>query len=132
MSQTLTISAPSRTLRYVAWGIKGLLALAYLAAAGAKLAGAPMMVEVFHQIGLGQWFRIVTGIVEIVGVVGLFTPGLAGLAALWLGFTMVCAIAIHIAILHTSPAPAVVLLVLDGVLAGLRRDQIAAIAAKIL
>ena len=40
-----------------------LLALAFLAAGGAKLAGVSDMVEVFDSIGIGQWFRLVTGAV---------------------------------------------------------------------
>jgi hypothetical protein len=36
------------------------VAAAFLAAAGAKLAGVPMLVDVFNQIGLGQDFRYVT------------------------------------------------------------------------
>jgi len=42
-----------------AWVLQGLLAAAFLAAGGAKLAGVPMMVQVFDQIGMGQWFRAV-------------------------------------------------------------------------
>jgi hypothetical protein len=37
-----------------------------------------MMVESFDRIGLGQWFRIVTGLVEIVGAVALLVPGKEG------------------------------------------------------
>ncbi len=37
-----------------------MLAAAFLAAGGAKLAGVPAMVEMFEKVGVGQWFRIVT------------------------------------------------------------------------
>ncbi len=49
------------------WGVKVLVGLAFLAAAAAKLLGAPMMVQEFGVIGLGQGFRIFTGLVEIAG-----------------------------------------------------------------
>ena len=61
MSQTLTApSAPSRKLTIATWSLQILLALVFLAAGGAKLAGVPMMVQVYDLIGVGQWFRIVT------------------------------------------------------------------------
>ena len=41
--------------------------------------------ELFEQIGLGQWFRVATGVVEVTGAVALLVPGLASIGALWLG-----------------------------------------------
>src|SRR5271169_4243932 len=89
--------------------IQALLSIAFLAAAGAKLAGVPMMVEVFDHIGLGQWFRIVTALVEILGVVVLWVPGFTVLGALWLGATMFFAFLTHIFVLHTNPGGALLL-----------------------
>ena len=83
MSMTLTASpAPSRARTASAWSLQILLALVFLAAGGAKLAGVPMMVQVYDLIGVGQWFRIVTGLVEVGGAITLLIPGYAGLAAL--------------------------------------------------
>jgi uncharacterized membrane protein YphA (DoxX/SURF4 family) len=78
------------------WTLQAIVAAAFFAAGVAKLAGVPFMVQLFEQIGFGQWFRIVTGVVEIVGAVALVYPGLASIGGLWLGFTMVCAVAIHL------------------------------------
>jgi uncharacterized membrane protein YphA (DoxX/SURF4 family) len=122
--------AQPRRVNIPAWVIQLLLAAAFLAAATAKLAGVPMMVSVFHQIGLGQWFRYVTAIVEIVGVIALLTPGFAALGALWLGFTMFVAVLTHLFALHSSPAGAVVLLGLCAVLVWLRRDQLTTLRAR--
>ena len=58
------------------------------AAAVAKLIGVPLLIQVFDAIGLGQWFRIFTALVEIIGVIGLVTPGLAAFGALCLCATM--------------------------------------------
>ena len=82
---------PSR--RIGAWTLQGIIAAAFLAAGAAKLAGVPFMVDLFNQIGLAQWFRVVTGVVEIAGAVALLVPGLASIGALWLGGTMVGAVA---------------------------------------
>ena len=51
------ISAPPRWKSASLWGVRGLLALAFAAAGGAKLYGVPMLVEEFQHMGLGQWFR---------------------------------------------------------------------------
>ena len=108
-----------------AWVLQGLLAVAFLAAGGAKLAGVPMMVQIFDQIGMGQWFRIVTGLVEVAGAVALLVPGFAALAGAWLGATMFFAVLTHLFILHSSAMPAVILLALNVLVIWLRRDQLA-------
>ncbi len=120
---------PSR--RISAWTLQGIIAAAFLAAGAAKLAGVPFMVDLFNQIGLGQWFRVVTGVVEIAGAVALLVPGLASIGALWLGGTMVGAVATHLFVLHTSPVPAIVLGVLNALVVYLRRDELAALLHRV-
>ena len=122
-------SRPSR--RIGAWALQGIIAAAFLAAGAAKLAGVPFMVDLFAQIGLGQWFRVVTGAVEVIGAVALLVPGLASLGALWLGGTMVGAVATHLFVLHTSPVPAIVLGVLNALVVYLRRDELAALLHRV-
>jgi putative oxidoreductase len=111
--------------------VQGILAAAFLAAGSAKLAGVPFMVELFDQIGIGQWFRIVTGVVEVAGAIALVVPSLASIGALWLGFTMVCAVATHLFILHTSPVPAIVLGLLNALIVYLRRDELVALLHRV-
>jgi len=86
--------------------LKILLAAMFLAAAGAKLAGAKMMVAEFGLVGLGQWFRYFTAIMEIAGAVLLLWPGRGAYGALVLA--CVCAgaflaqvFAIHMDFVHT-------------------------------
>lgn len=121
--------SPSRGRVVGAWIIQGLLAAAFLAAGGAKLASVPMMVQIFDQIGMGQWFRIVTGLVEVIGAVALVVPGFAALGAAWLGATMFFAVLTHLFILHSSAMPALILLTLNVLVVWLRRDQLVAILA---
>jgi uncharacterized membrane protein YphA (DoxX/SURF4 family) len=111
--------------------LQGIIAAAFLTAGLAKLAGVPFMVDLFAQIGLGQWFRVVTGVVEVTGAVALLIPGLASIGALWLGGTMVGAAATHVFVLHTSPAPAIVLGVLNAAVVYLRRDELVALLHRI-
>jgi putative oxidoreductase len=130
MSTTsIELRRPSR--RIGAWTLQGILAAAFLAAGSAKLAGVPYMVELFNQIGIGQWFRIVTGVVEVTGAIALVFPGLASIGAAWLASTMVFAVATHLLILHTSPAPAIVLGILNALVVYLRRDELAALFHRI-
>ncbi len=121
----------SRKQEIPAWIIQGLLSLAFAAAAGAKIAGVPMMVLVFDQIGLGQGFRYVTATVEIVGVIAMLIPGLTAAAALWLAFTMGCAVVTHLAVLHSNPGGAIVLCILCLTLAWLRRAQLVTLRARL-
>jgi len=129
MQKPVAIQAPSRGRVVGAWILQGLLAAAFLAAGGAKLAGVPMMVQIFDQIGLGQWFRVVTGLVEVAGAVALLVPGLAALGAAWLGATMFFAVLTHLFILHSSAMPAIILLTLNVLVVWLRRDQLVAVLA---
>ena len=130
MSTTsIQLSRPTR--RIGAWTLQGILAAAFLAAGSAKLAGVPYMVDLFEQVGIGQWFRLVTGAVEVTGAVALVFPGLASLGGLWLGFTMVFAVATHVFVLHTSPVPAIVLGILNALVVYLRRDELVALLHRI-
>ncbi len=129
MTATLDLTH-TRKPAIAAWILQGLLALAFTAAACAKFAGVPMLVMIFDQIGLGQWFRFVTAAVEIIGVLALLTPGFAGPGALWLGITMVFAILTHLLILQSNPAGAIVLCALSFALAWLRRAQFVTLRAR--
>jgi len=129
MQNSIAIQGPSKVRIIGAWVAQGLLAAAFLAAGGAKLAGVPVMIQIFDQIGFGQWFRIVTGVVEVVGAGALLIPGFALVGAAWLGATMFFAVLTHLVMLHSSPAPALVLLALNVLVVWLRRDQLASTMA---
>lgn len=81
-------------------------------------AGAPWPV-IFDQIGLGQWFRYFTGIVEIGGGVLYFIPWTSLLGAVLLGSTMLGAMVVHLVVRHSvgsSLIPFVILLAIIGVM----------------
>jgi putative oxidoreductase len=104
------------------WVLRGLLAAAFIAAGGAKLAGVPAMVEMFEKVGVGQWFRIVTGLLEVTGGILLLIPRLTFYGAALLLTVMVGAVTAHLTVLGGNPAPALILLVLNAVTAWLTRD----------
>lgn len=103
------------------WVLQGAAAAAFLAAGAAKLLGVPMMVDVFARIGIGQWFRFLTGVVELAGAAMLLAPALAGAGALLLAATMVCAVLTHLLVIGGDPSPAILLLVVTSIVAVARR-----------
>ena len=122
MITTNTLPANSGKVRLITlWILSGLVALAFLGAGGAKLAGAAAMVGLFDKVGHGQWFRYFTGLLEVAGGIGLLIPRYAFYAAGLLGVVMVGAIIAHVTVLGTSPAAPIVLLVLSGTIAWLRK-----------
>lgn len=98
-----------KTRNRLVWGIRILLALAFGAAGASKLAGVAQMVAVFDTIGIGQWFRYLTGGIEVLGAVLMLVPATGLLAGLLLGGTMVGATISHLVVLPGSPVPAIVL-----------------------
>jgi len=103
------------------WILSGLVALAFIAAGGAKLAGAAAMVELFAKVGLGQWFRYFTGLLEVAAGIGLLISGYAFYAAVLLAMVMAGAFIAHVTVLGSSRAAPVVLFVLTGIIAYLRK-----------
>jgi uncharacterized membrane protein YphA (DoxX/SURF4 family) len=82
MMTTNALPATSRKGRLITiWTLSGLVALALIGAGGGKLAGVPVMVEMFDKVGLGQWFRYFTGLLEVAGGIGLLIPRYAFYAA---------------------------------------------------
>lgn len=127
-----TIDTKLAPRRIGAWTLQVVVAAAFLAAAGAKLSAQPSMVQLFAQIGFGQWFRVVTGIVEVVGAVALLTPRLAPIGGLWLGATMFFGVLTHLFILHSNPLPAIVLGLLSLVIVYLRRNELSSLVRTVL
>ena len=107
------------------WVLQILVAGMFLFAGSLKRAGAAPMVATFHAIGLGQWFRYVTGAIEVVSAVLLLIPGLAAFGAVLLICTMIGAVLTHLVVLHTSPAIPLVLLVTGLAILWGRREHIA-------
>ena len=112
-----SLTSPSLTQRRIVWGVRILLALAFGAAGFSKLAGVPQMVQVFEAIGFGQWFRYVTGVVEVGGALLLLVPATGFFGGLLLAVTMVFAVATHLVLIGGNPAPAIVLTLLSAFVA---------------
>ena len=129
LSASLVQTSPvrrSRTGLIALWVLQIALAGMFLLAGTPKLMGDPAMVGLFDAIGIGQWFRYVTGLIEVGAALTLLVPSVAMFGALALVATMVGAIAVHLFIVGGSPTlPAILLLGSAGVVWA-RRHQLGA------
>jgi uncharacterized membrane protein YphA (DoxX/SURF4 family) len=108
----------------VALWVLQVAAAAMLGMAGfAKLFGEPAMIGLFDAIGIGQWFRYVTGALEVLGAVLLLVPALAGVGALLLAGVMAGAVATHLFVIGGTPAMPLVLLIVVAIIAFGRRER---------
>ncbi|MGR3660247.1 MAG: DoxX family protein [Paracoccaceae bacterium] len=110
--------------------VKALLSLAFIAAGLAKLSGVEMMVGTFEAVGVGQWFRYVTGGIEIIGAVLIWLPNRQAIGAAMLTVTMAGAVMAHFLILGPSALPAIILGLLSAVTLYAYRDQITGTATQ--
>jgi putative oxidoreductase len=119
---TTDVLPSTRAKTIVLWTLQALAAAMFLMAGTLKLAGAPPMVQLFSAIGVGQWFRYVTGTIEVVSGVSLLVPPLAMFAALALAATMIGAVFTHLFIVGGNPAIPLVLLIVTVTIAWMRRS----------
>ena len=117
------VTQRSRTPNVMSWVLQILAAAMFLFAGFSKIGGAPLMVQQFGLIGLGQWFRYLTGAIEVVSAVLLLVPGFALYGSVALAITMVGAIVTHLVILGGSAVPAIVLLAATSGIAIIRRSE---------
>lgn len=70
-----------------------------------KLAGAKHQIELFESIQFPQWFRVVTGVVQIAAVAGLIIgywyPGVASWTGIGVGIMMLIAVLSHVRVKHS-------------------------------
>jgi uncharacterized membrane protein len=133
MTSTHIAPARSRATNRTLWTAQILLGVFFIvASAGPKLFGQAYAVQIFTEIGAGQWFRYLVGALELAGGIGLLVPRLAGLAALGLFGLMIGATLTQIVILGTPvmAVTPVVLGIVFALIAWARRDEIVALLAR--
>ncbi len=121
---TATRSTQGKAWNVALWVLQVLAAAMFLFSGGMKLLGAPDMVELFDAIGIGQWFRFLTGGLEVIGAVALLTRRFSAHGALLLAAVMVGAVVTELFVLGGPPLPALVNLVITALIAWGRRDLI--------
>jgi putative oxidoreductase len=86
------------------WLPRVAVALVFLSVGSEKLGAGGPWIRVFARIGLGDWFRYLTGVMQVGGALLLLVPPLVTLGAVVLGCTMVGAVMANVFILHTGLA----------------------------
>jgi len=129
MAQVLTEGArvqsnsTAKIINVVLWVLQIGAAGMFLMVGFLKLSGDPQLVGLFKAIGLGQWFRYLTGTLEVAGATLLLIPRTSGLGALMLAGVMVGAVVTHVFIVGGSPLMAIILLVVTSIVAWGRRQR---------
>jgi uncharacterized membrane protein YphA (DoxX/SURF4 family) len=70
----MTANVTSRWGTIAIWALRVVLGVVFLYVGTTKLTGTGHTVEYFAAIGWGQWFRYLTGVLDIAGVALLFLP----------------------------------------------------------
>ena len=112
-----------KIVNVVLWVLQITAAGMFLMVGFLKLSGDAQLVGLFEAIGLGQWFRYLTGALEVAGAILLLLPRTSGLGALMLAGVMAGAVITHVFIVGGSALMAIILLVVTGVVAWGRRQR---------
>jgi putative oxidoreductase len=118
------IALQSRNTTIGLWFLRILAAAIFLVAGLMKLIGQSMMVQEFDAVGFGQWFRYVTGLLEIVGAVAVLAPSYSAFGAALLLIVDIGAFVAQIAVLHMDWIHTIVIGALLATLVYLQRDQV--------
>ena len=94
---------PSKWRTIAIWALRVVLGLAFLAVGTTKLTGTRQTVEYFAAIGWGQWFRYLTGLLDIVGAALLFVPRWTCYRAIVLACSVGLATVISLTLLRGNP-----------------------------
>ena len=98
------------------WALQILTASVFLMSGFARLSGQPRTVEMFDQVGVGQWFRYVTGGIEVASAILLLIPRLTPVGAVLLVCTMAGAVLAQLLFIGGSPVAPLVLLCFAGII----------------
>ncbi|MBY0414291.1 MAG: DoxX family protein, partial [Bdellovibrionales bacterium] len=92
----------SKNIIVISWIIRLILSIIFTLAAYLKFSGSHDMILMFNIIGVGQWFRLVTGAIELLGAIFLMIPKLTGFGSVLIMGVMAGAIAAHLYIIGGS------------------------------
>jgi uncharacterized membrane protein YphA (DoxX/SURF4 family) len=119
----MAADAASKGRRVSIWILRVVLGLTFLAVGATKLTGTAQTVELFVAIGWGQWFRYLTGSLDVAGAVLLFVPRWTCYGALLLVCTVGSATMFYLLLLHNNPAVPLTLTLLAATLAWMTRPR---------
>jgi putative oxidoreductase len=77
-----------------------LLGLLFIMSGFSKVAGVKMQVDSFTKLGYPQWFRVLIGLLQIIGaagfIIGIWTQSIGAWAGIGIGIIMLGAVVTHI------------------------------------
>src|SRR5258707_163159 len=129
MAQVLTdgtrsdSSSTGKIVNIVLWVLQIAAAGMFLMVGFLKLSGNPQLVGLFEAIGIGQWFRYLTGTLEVAGALLLFFPPLCGFAAVGVRGGVGCAGLMRLLIVRGRALGGIILLVVTSLVAWGRRRR---------
>ena len=100
MTDTAAVLPGSRSKTVIVWILRILMAALFLFASYMKLSGQPMMVEEFGLFGVGQWFRYLTGLLELAGGIAIVVPPISVFGAMLLLAVDAGALVAQLAVIH--------------------------------
>jgi putative oxidoreductase len=119
---TVVTSPVNRSKTIALWVARVLMGALFLFASYMKLSGQPMMVAEFDQVGLGQWFRYLTGVLELIGGVAVLIPSFSAFAAVLLLLVDIGAFIAQVVVLHMDWIHTVVIALILAGLVYFQRD----------
>lgn len=113
-----TSNPTKRGADVIGWALRVLVALIFLYEGFDKFGERRLWIRVFAEIGIGQWFRYATGMLEIVGAALILVPRATMAAVAMLLCILVGAFLAHIFIIGIGlPHTAIVLVLFTTVVA---------------
>jgi uncharacterized membrane protein YphA (DoxX/SURF4 family) len=119
-----TTISTSRSTTIFIWILRILMAAVFLPAAVMKLTSAPMLVSEFDLVGLGQWFRYLTGLIELAGGILVLLPAVSVYGAMFLLMVDVGAFVAQVSRIHMDWIHTIVIGALLGTLIYLQRGRL--------
>jgi uncharacterized membrane protein YphA (DoxX/SURF4 family) len=101
MKRPTSTSAKRQSI--VAWVLRVVLGLAFLLIGFTKFTGTAHSIDYFEAIGWGQWFRYLTGSLDVTGAVLLFMPRYTFYGALVLISSVGTATVLSVTVLRGNP-----------------------------
>jgi uncharacterized membrane protein YphA (DoxX/SURF4 family) len=100
---TLLVGSTRERRDVVGWLLRFAVGMLFILIAFSKFDSDPHGVwyQIFDKIGLGQWFRIATGLIQLTGGILFLFPGTCRVGAVMLAGTMVGAIVVDTVIVGT-------------------------------
>jgi len=107
---TLLSEAPpqQRSVDVTGWVLRISAGLLFLVVGLAKFQTRSIWVQIFAQIGLGDWFRYLTGTLQCIAGLLLVVPRTTKIGAALAGCTMAGAVAVHLFVLDTGVGGAII------------------------